>query len=128
MRMADIGEQERNEKMRKIDLGTSKDQGSLTALGSPKHIPSPPPSDINTETFECKFPLINIRSMCQTVGKFADSTLMDSDALHKFIEYIFLSIEENKGMCYGAETPDEVAVAPLHLVFFTSLGKLFRAF
>ena len=57
---------------------------------------------------------------------------MDMGVSYYFIEYIFLSIEENKDIwCEAYDLPvggENMARRPLELVFFAYLCNLFRAF
>ena len=74
------------------------------------------------KAFERKFPSINITDMWESVGKFENSTLMDMGVLYFFIEYIFLSIEETKGIwcgAYGLSVGGEMASRSLEL----NIGK-----
>jgi hypothetical protein len=69
--------------------------------------------------------------MSENVGKFSNCTFMGLGALYYFMEYIFLSIEDNKGIWCGAEgllVGGERVGRPQQLVFFVSLCKLSRAF
>ena len=141
--MADQKEEERKWKKRKLDVGSSKDPGSLkhlespkhprspTHLGSPKHPRSPPPSALDIHSFRLNYPCINVDFMRENMGKFSCTEFMDIDALGCFMEYIFLSIEEYNNMWYGTKgytMSSEMVSRPLHLNFFASLCKLSKAF
>ena len=140
--MEDQKEEERKWKKRKLDVGSSKDPGSPkhlespkhprspTHLGSLKHLRSPPPSALDIHSFRLNYPCINVQSMEENVGKFSCNEFMDIDALSCFMEYIFISMQENNNIWYGAQgytMSGEMVSRPLHLSFFASLCTLSRA-
>jgi hypothetical protein len=81
-----------------------------------------PRSSLDKETFETKFPHINVNIRGQNVSKFSYFTIMSKDVLKCLMQYIFSVLEANTGVWYGAERYLASTMMPsrhLHLTFFT---------
>jgi hypothetical protein len=89
-----------------------------------------PPSDLTEDTYILKYPFIKL-SHSKNVGKFSTLEFMNSEALVKFIDYIYLTIEPHKGYWYGLDglaMPIEMSDTPLQLSFFECFVKLSKSY
>jgi hypothetical protein len=116
-------------------FGAKKREGSerkIRRVESPslRNLRSVPPSSLNAETFLLKFPLITL-CMSMNDGKFGSSDFMDSEAFLLFVNYIYLKLEEHKGVCFnvsGHTMSSEQSSRPMQLMFFECFCKLLKAY